>query len=77
MSNPIVEDELAEAVRILEGVLIFSQTKKHMNRTQRNEVQALLDQQIEHFLRRDEPESAYYERFGDHTEFEGQTVIEI
>jgi hypothetical protein len=29
-----------------------------------------LDKHVEHFLRRNEPESAYYEKLGDHTEYE-------
>lgn len=70
MGNPIVEDELAEACSILEEILIFRQFGARGPATD-EEVQSMLDRKVEHFLRRDEPESAYYERFGDHSLADG------
>lgn len=67
--------ELEEAERILEAQLIFSQTKKSMNRTDRNLTQDLLDQRIEHFLRREEPESLYFDQFHKSTEVTGQIPL--
>lgn len=64
MSNPISEEELRVAESLLTNVLTLRQYGEaglSPNRTW-----AALDTQIEHFLRRAEPESAYYERFGDH-----------
>lgn len=65
MGNPIVEEELQEAEKILGEYLYFRQYGADAGNSAKN-VQALLDMKVEHFLRRSEPESAYYERFGDH-----------
>ena len=55
--------ELATAEGILEEVLIFNAEAPNMPRKQRNAGRELLDMKIEHFLRRDEPESGYYGKF--------------
>lgn len=56
------EKELKEAETILEQILAFRQYGAPAGQSPKN-IQAYLDAQVEHFLRRNEPESAYYGRF--------------
>jgi hypothetical protein len=64
MSNPVSEEELQVAEELLGAVLVLRQYGEEGLSPERS--WSALDTKIEHFLRRDEPESAYYERFGDH-----------
>jgi hypothetical protein len=66
MSNPISEEELAEADKLLAEVLTFHQYGAPAGLGFK-QARDIIDTKIEHFLRRDEPESGYYERFGDHS----------
>lgn len=63
MSNPISEEELQVAEELLGAVLVLRQYGEEGLSPERS--WHALDVKIEHFLRRAEPESAYYERFGD------------
>ena len=64
MSNPIVEEELQEAEKILAQLLVFAQYGAPAGISPKK-MTDLLYKQVEHFLRRSEPESIYFERFGD------------
>jgi len=56
--------ELKEAETILEQILAFRQYGAPAGQSPKN-IQAFLDKTVEHFLRRDEPESVYYGRFDE------------
>lgn len=59
-----VEKELEEATVLFEQYLSFRQYGAPAGQSPKN-VQRYLDATIEHFLRREEPESIYYGRFTD------------
>lgn len=60
-----LQDELIikTADKIFEAILIFRQYGAPPDKSDK-ELQNELDKQIEHFLRRDEPESGFYETLG-------------
>ena len=60
-----IQDELIikTADKIFEAILIFRQYGAPPDKSDK-ELQNELDKQIEHFLRRDEPESGFYETLG-------------
>ena len=62
-----LQDELIikTADKIFEQILIFRQYGALDGKSD-EDVQHDLDRQVEHFLRRDEPESGYYELLGKH-----------
>lgn len=76
MGNPKAEAELAEAEIILAQILSFRQYGAPAGSSPKN-VQNLLDKTVEHFLRRAEPESIYYERFGDHENPDQLTTADL
>jgi hypothetical protein len=59
-----VEQELAEAETLMAQYLSFRQYGAPAGQSPKN-VQRYLDATIEHFLRREEPESVYFGRFND------------
>lgn len=60
-----LQDELIikTADKIFENILMFRQYGAPAGQSPKN-IQNELDKQVEHFLRRDEPESAFYETLG-------------
>lgn len=60
-----LQDELIikTADKIFEQILIFRQYGAPEGQSEKT-IQNELDKQVEHFLRRDEPESGYYETLG-------------
>lgn len=59
------EMALEAADKIFSEILLFRQYGAPAGGSDKN-VQQKLDVMVEHFLRRNEPESAYYELLGDH-----------
>lgn len=70
------ERELKEAETILEQILTFRQYGAPAGQSPKN-IQNYLDKTVEHFLRRDEPESVYFGRFEEDTNVEGQIELEV
>lgn len=58
------EAELKEAESIMAQILSFRQYGAPAGSSPKN-IQNLLDRTVEHFLRRDEPESIYFGRFDE------------
>lgn len=63
------EEALRVADEIFKQILMFRQYGAPAGISPKN-AQKKLDVMVEHFVRRDEPESAYYETLGDHSEYE-------
>jgi hypothetical protein len=59
-----IEKELAEAETLMGQYLTFRQYGAPAGQSPKN-IQRYFDATIEHFLRREEPESVYFGRFND------------